>query len=119
MITLSTFGNGAKVPANLQANANVTIAVLSAIFAAFPNKFRFTSGYRTPEHNKAVGGVPDSYHIQALAGDFVPLDGSFDRYIAGVTSIAAKYGYEVIKHNVGSGWHFHIEPMPKKVKRNK
>lgn len=30
------------------------------------------SGYRSPEHNKAVGGVPDSYHVQGLAADIRP-----------------------------------------------
>jgi hypothetical protein len=29
------------------------------------------SGYRTPEHNKKVGGVPNSYHIQGMAADIV------------------------------------------------
>lgn len=33
-----------------------------------------TSGYRSPEHNKAVGGVADSYHTQGLAADIRPED---------------------------------------------
>lgn len=28
-----------------------------------------TSGYRCPAHNKAVGGVENSYHTQGLAAD--------------------------------------------------
>lgn len=31
-----------------------------------------TSGYRSPEHNKAVGGVANSYHTQGLAADIRP-----------------------------------------------
>lgn len=32
------------------------------------------SGYRCPALNKAVGGVPDSAHVQGYAADFVCLD---------------------------------------------
>jgi len=28
-----------------------------------------TNGYRCPAHNKAVGGVENSFHIQGLAAD--------------------------------------------------
>lgn len=33
-----------------------------------------TSGYRSPEHNKAVGGVANSYHTKGLAADVAPMD---------------------------------------------
>jgi len=32
-----------------------------------------TSGYRDPEHNKRVGGSPNSYHIKGMAADFTVL----------------------------------------------
>ena len=31
--------------------------------------FVVTSGYRCPEHNRAVGGKPDSSHLKAVAAD--------------------------------------------------
>lgn len=30
-----------------------------------------TSGYRTPSHNKKVGGAPNSWHTKGLAADFL------------------------------------------------
>lgn len=108
MITLSQFGG---VPANLTGNAQKTISIVNEIFAAMPNRFRFTSGYRTPAQNAAANGVPNSFHVRALAADFVPIDGRFlDADKAAISAILAKYGYELITHNAGSGLHYHIEP---------
>ena len=42
--------------------------------------FRISSGYRTKEHNKKVGGVPNSAHLKGLAADIV-CNSSSDRYI--------------------------------------
>lgn len=33
-----------------------------------------TSGYRTPEHNKKVGGAKYSYHIRGMAADIIVKD---------------------------------------------
>ena len=34
---------------------------------------RVTSGYRTPEHNKRIGGAENSAHVQGVAADlFIP-----------------------------------------------
>ncbi|KKQ34866.1 MAG: hypothetical protein US50_C0034G0007 [Candidatus Nomurabacteria bacterium GW2011_GWB1_37_5] len=41
-------------------------------FASVP--FKITSGYRTPEKNKDVGGVKDSSHTQGLAVDLLVRD---------------------------------------------
>ncbi len=40
----------------------------------FGHELVVNSGYRSPEHNKAVGGVPNSYHTKGLAADIRPKD---------------------------------------------
>lgn len=90
-----------------------TMAIVAEIFAAFPGRFRFTSGRRTVAQNAAVGGVEGSYHVKGQAADFVAING---RYPPGekeaIGEIVARHGYEVIFHDAGSGDHYHIEPAP-------
>ena len=43
-----------------------------------------TSGYRCPDHNKAVGGAPNSYHVQGMAADIVCPKGWAVEEFAGV-----------------------------------
>jgi hypothetical protein len=113
MITLSQFAKGATIPAELVPNAQITVNVLNAVFEAFPGVFLFSSGYRTPAHNAAVGGVPDSFHVKGFAGDFYPNDGNFAKYKSGVISILDRFGFELIDESKKpNAAHFHIEPQP-------
>jgi zinc D-Ala-D-Ala carboxypeptidase len=58
--------------------------------------FRISSGYRTKEHNKKVGGVPNSAHLKGLAADIV-CNNSSDRYI--ILSALLHVGF----HRIGVG----------------
>ena len=51
---------------------------LQVIRDEFGAPIRVTSGYRSPEHNKKVGGVKDSQHVQARAADLTPSSGKKD-----------------------------------------
>ena len=87
------------------ANANeTTMAIVAEIFAAFPGRFRFTSGIRTEAQNAAAGGVSGSYHLTGWAADFVPVNGHFPPgELERIAQIVSRHGYEVIKHNARSG----------------
>ena len=57
-----------------------------------------TSGYRTPEFNKKVGGSPNSYHTKGLACDF---RFNFSGYnLTSITAIAKYLGFK----NIGFYW---------------
>lgn len=96
------------------ADANATtMAIVAEIFAAFPGRFRFTSGRRTAAQNAAVNGHPNSFHLTGQAADFVAINGSYPKgEKEAIGRLVARYGYEVVFHNVGSGLHYHIEPAP-------
>lgn len=76
----------------------------------FPG-LRETSGYRTPEHNAEVGGVPNSYHTlqdqdgNSRAFDFVGSEADMQAAMAWARANGAS---ESLTHNVGSGFHLHV-----------
>ena len=41
--------------------------------------FKITSGYRTKEHNRKIGGVPNSSHLKGLAAD-IYCDSNINRW---------------------------------------
>ena len=46
--------------------------LLEMLRAKFGKAIYINSGYRSPEHNAAVGGVKNSYHVQGMAADIRP-----------------------------------------------
>lgn len=55
-----------KVKENLE---NLVNAVLDPLREAYGKPITVTSGYRSPELNKAVGGVANSHHLSGMAAD--------------------------------------------------
>ena len=45
------------------------IAALEVLRKVVQRPVRISSGYRSPEHNKKIGGVPDSQHTKGRAAD--------------------------------------------------
>lgn len=78
--------------------------VLDGIRAAWGGAIRVTSGYRSPELNKAVGGVPTSGHLRGVAADLQPVSGSqadFNAFVlAYVAATRIKFD-EIIKERSG------------------
>lgn len=66
-----------------------------------------TSLDRTPERNRAVGGVPNSQHLRGTAGDFVVPEGQKAEFMAE----ARRRGYEAIDE----GDHVHLELPPQRA----
>lgn len=49
------------------------IVMLNAIRSRYGRPIVINSGYRSPEHNAAVGGVKNSQHVLGTAADIRPL----------------------------------------------
>lgn len=65
--------DGTKVPVHLYPNLQRLMEQLE-ILRNECGPLVITSGFRSPKHNKAVGGAKNSMHLQALAADLKPLD---------------------------------------------
>lgn len=46
--------------------------LLEEIRADFGEPIYINSGYRSPEHNRKIGGVPNSFHVKGQAADIRP-----------------------------------------------
>lgn len=65
---------------------------------------RINSGYRTPAHNKEVGGSPTSQHITGQAVDIIPLEKDIDNVFALIIR-EFKYDQVILERNSrGSRW---------------
>lgn len=69
---------------------------------------RVSSGYRSPELNKAVGGVKNSAHVVGYAADLQPVNGKqdeFERFFATEFShMGYAYDQIIIERSKSSRW---------------
>jgi len=93
---------------------------LGEMFEAFRKEcgdrpLKILSGYRTPSHNYAVGGAPESQHVQGTALDIVrPDDLSFGELVAAafrVVELGLLRGVGLYKHSTS----IHLDIRPGKL----
>ena len=76
----------------------------------FGAPMRITSGYRTPEHNRKVGGVENSAHTRGYAAD-ISTAGMRERDVVRLIACLTKVGFD----RIGRGKTFvHVDDDPEK-----
>lgn len=88
--TACRLGISNNPPANVRVHLTETITLLECIRAEWAEyceryslgtpAIRISSGYRSPELNKAVGGVKNSAHVEGYAADLQPVNGNQDEF---------------------------------------
>lgn len=79
------------------------MAKLEQLRVAYGKPITINSGYRCPEHNKAVGGAPNSFHMQGRAAD-IAVPNKAERYK--LVKIAMQLGFSGIEI---SSVHLHVD----------
>ena len=83
------------------------VAFQASYKSPFDIGYNVTSGRRTPEGNRAVGGVPNSHHLSGRAFDYVPNPG--ESWEAAMARGRRDYpGAELINEKD----HIHVEGLP-------
>ena len=62
---------GAKMPSNVEANVRRLATALQIIRDELKRSITINSGYRSPEHNRKIGGASNSTHLTGMGADFV------------------------------------------------
>ena len=105
-------------PASVRVHLTETITLLESIRAEWGKycerhkienpAIRVTSGYRSPELNKAVGGVKNSAHVEGYAADLQPVNGKqteFERFMANEFSkMGYSYDQIIVERSKTSRW---------------
>lgn len=63
--------DGAEMPLEVLENIKKVAKNLQALRDAVLKPIKINSGYRSPSHNKKVGGVSNSQHVKGTASDIV------------------------------------------------
>ena len=87
--TLSEFNSkdGSAMPVDVRTNIEHLAEQLQVIRDHIGQPLTVTSGYRSPAHNKAVGGAPKSFHVQGKAVDLKARDMSAKELAATITAL--------------------------------
>ena len=80
---------GHDITSEQRENLNKLLIAVNTLRARYGRAMIVTSGFRTQEHNKAIGGAPNSNHCKCLAVDFADYDGELKAF-------CRKNNYEVL-----------------------
>jgi hypothetical protein len=95
----------------LKKNAEETLRRVNLFRAEYGVPMIVTSGYRTPEHNIAIGGSKNSAHCQCQAIDFKDNDGKIKEFIAKDLQVLERCDLYMEDPSVTKTWvHLSIRP---------
>lgn len=89
---------------------------LAALLSTYGSRPPISSGYRTPEANKAAGGAPKSSHLEGKAVDFADSKRKFADWCMANLPELQKHGLYMENPKKTPTWvHLQSRPVPGKI----
>lgn len=99
--------DGADTPPNVFIQIVKTAKNLQVLRDYFNTKITINSGYRSPEHNKAIGGATNSQHLLGKAADIVVAGKTPKEVFAAIEELQSKGKMDIGGlHAYGTFTHF-------------
>ena len=115
MITRNEILKGQEIPPEFEANLAVLLQRLNKFRLMYGKPMIVTSGYRTVEHNKAIGGAKLSRHCVCMACDFADKDGEIKAWVKDNPEILEICDLYMEDPLVTLTW-IHLDTLPRKTR---
>jgi zinc D-Ala-D-Ala carboxypeptidase len=97
-------------PADIMPNLLELAAALEIVRARLGHPIVISSGYRSPDLNKAVGGAPNSAHVLGWAADLTCPGFGNPLQVARAIAQIPGFRYDQVIHEFGSWCHLSVDP---------
>jgi len=112
MIKESEIMKGQACPKDYAANLQKLLKSLNKFRSAYGKPMIVTSGYRSPEHNRKIGGAKNSAHLSCQAADFSDPDRKLAEFCLNNEALLESCGLWVEHPSYTPTWvHLQIRPV--------
>ena len=113
--TRGEYLKGQKCPSEYENNLEDLLEKVNRFVEGFSAPRTCTSGFRTPEKNKEVGGAKNSAHLTCRAIDISDNDGKFTEYCLRNQGLMAEIGLWMEKPDKKARVHLQSRPAVTRV----
>lgn len=116
LITKDEILRGQSCSPELEENLSALLKTLNKFREVYGKPMIVTSGYRSPEHNKAIGGSAKSAHLTCQAADFRDYTRELANYCLENLPLLESLGLWIEDPEATPTWvHLQIRPTKKRV----
>lgn len=113
MITRDEILKGQKCPLNLEHNLAILLDRLNILRGIWGKPMIVTSGFRSPEHNTAIGGAKNSAHLFCQAADIRDSKGELGEWLLQNQELLEEIELWMESPHKTVGW-IHLQSRPAK-----